>query len=116
MSVPRLMKLLLLLTLLPAVLCAQVKAPAWASSLTKSAPGSFAPLAPCRVVFDLSWNNLVSAGSAKVVMQEAGGYQVARAEAGTSGFARSLWSYDCDGFRDGAWAAEGRLSESLRDG
>lgn len=92
------MKLLPLLLLMPAMLMAQAKtpaAPAWASSLTKSAPGSFAPLAPCRVVFDLSWNNLVSAGSAKVVMQEAGGYQVARAEAGTSGFARSLWSYDC---------------------
>lgn len=89
------MKLLLLLLSMPTLLLAQVKAPAWTSSLTKSAPGSFAPLAPCRVVFDLSWNNLVSAGTAKVVMQEAGGYQVARAEAGTSGFARSLWSYDC---------------------
>ncbi len=89
------MKLFLLLTLLPTMLCAQVKAPAWVSSLTKSAPGSFAPLKPCRVVYDLSWNNLISAGSAKVVMQEAGGHQVARAEAGTTGLARALWSYDC---------------------
>jgi hypothetical protein len=92
------MKLLLLLFSMPALLLAQAKTPAtpsWTSSLTKTAPGSFPPLTPCRVVFDLSWNNLLSAGSAKVLMQEAGGYQVARAEAGTSGFARSLWSYDC---------------------
>jgi hypothetical protein len=89
------MKLLLLLTLMPIFVWAQKTSPTWASSLSMSAPGSFPPLTPCRVVYDLSWNNLVSAGSAKVVMQEAGGYQVARAEAGTSGFARSLWSYDC---------------------
>ena len=92
------MKLFLLLLLMPVLLLAQVKTsatPSWTSSLSKTVPGAFPPLAPCRVVYDLSWNNLISAGSAKVVMQEAGGYQVARAEAGTSGLARSLWSYDC---------------------
>lgn len=90
--------LLWVLACLPALLCAQAKkpaTPAWASTLTKTAPGSFAPLTPCRVVYDLSWNNLVSAGSAKVTMQDAGGYQVATAEAGTTAFARALWSYDC---------------------
>jgi hypothetical protein len=83
------------LLLLPAAGQTAKKPPAWSSSLTKAAVGSFPPLTPCRVVYDLSWNNLVSAGSAKVIMQEAGTYQVARAEAGTSGFARSLWNYDC---------------------
>ena len=68
---------------------------AWVSSLSKGPPGLFTPLAPCRVAFDLSWNNLISAGSAKVTVQESGAYQVARAEAATTGFARSLWSYDC---------------------
>jgi hypothetical protein len=91
------------LALCPALLWGQAKGPTstsvakptWTGTLTKIPVGSFPPLAPCRVTYDLSWNNLVSAGSAKVTMQESGAYQVAKAEAGTAGLARALWSYDC---------------------
>ncbi|WP_146848331.1 DUF3108 domain-containing protein [Brevifollis gellanilyticus] len=94
---------LFMLALCPALLWGQAKAPTpasvvkptWASTLTKTPVGSFPLLAPCRVTYDLSWNNLMSAGSAKVTMQESGPYQVAKAEAGTSALARALWSYDC---------------------
>jgi hypothetical protein len=87
--------------LLPAVLLMMAQlapapaTPPWASTITRSPAGAFPPLKPCRVSYDLSWNNLLSAGSARVVMQEAGDFQVARAEAGTSGLARTLWRYDC---------------------
>lgn len=87
--------------LLPAVfimiaqLASAPATPPWADTITRSPVGGFPPLKPCRVTYDLSWNNLLSAGSASVVMQEAGDFQVARAEAGTSGLARALWLYDC---------------------
>ncbi|MBV6501178.1 MAG: hypothetical protein CJBNEKGG_03683 [Prosthecobacter sp.] len=87
--------------LLPAVLIMMTQlasapaTPPWAATITRSPIGGFPPLKPCRVTYDLSWNNLLSAGSASVVMQEAGDLQVARAEAGTSGLARTLWRYDC---------------------
>ncbi len=68
---------------------------AWAGSVTKGPLGAFPPLAPCRIVYDLSWNNLVSAGTAKIRFQELDGRWVARAEAGTNGLARALWRYDC---------------------
>ncbi|MEQ1747782.1 MAG: DUF3108 domain-containing protein [Prosthecobacter sp.] len=69
---------------------------AWAGSVTKGPLGAFPPLAPCRIVYDLSWNNLVSAGTAKIRFQELDGRWVARAEAGTNGLARALWRYDCN--------------------
>ncbi len=67
----------------------------WEKSLTLKAPGAFPPLKPCRVSYELSWNNLLSAGMAQVLLQEAGEHQVAKAQAGTAGLARSLWRYDC---------------------
>lgn len=67
----------------------------WKGSVSRGPLGAFPPLAPCRIVYDLSWNNLVSAGTAKIRFQEKDGYWVARAEAGTQGLARLLWSYDC---------------------
>lgn len=69
--------------------------PAWSGLVSRAAPGSFAALPPCRVVYDLSWNNLISAGSAEVAVKQAGAFQVAKAQAGTTGFARRLWRYDC---------------------
>lgn len=74
---------------------AQTPRAAWEPQVTRAAPGAFAALRPCRVSYDLSWNNLVSAGTAKVLVQEAGEHQVARAQAGTTGLARALWRYDC---------------------
>ncbi len=70
-------------------------AAAWKGSVTKAPLGSFPPLAPCRIVYDLSWNNLVSAGTAKIRFHQIDGRWVARAEAGTRGLARALWRYDC---------------------
>ncbi|MCA1962354.1 MAG: DUF3108 domain-containing protein [Prosthecobacter sp.] len=67
----------------------------WEAQVTRAAPGAFVPLQPCKVEYVLSWNNLLSAGSAVVRMQQAGAYQVARAQAGTTGLARALWRYDC---------------------
>lgn len=89
--------LLLLLTLaLPLSSHAQANsAPTWNRSVTKTPLGKFPALAPCRIAYDLSWNNLVSAGTAKIRFQETAGRWVARAEAGTNGLARALWRYDC---------------------
>jgi len=69
--------------------------PGWAGLVSRAAPGGFAALPPCRVVYDLSWNNLISAGSAEVTMRQAGAFQRAKGQAGTTGFARRLWRYDC---------------------
>jgi len=78
-------------------LCAQDAVPrqVWEKSLTHAVPGTFLPLMPCRVQYELSWNNLLSAGLANVLLQEAGEHQVAKAQAGTTGLARALWRYDC---------------------
>jgi hypothetical protein len=67
----------------------------WEKSRTRTTPGTFPPLRPCRVQYELSWNNLLSAGTASVLLQEAGEHQVAKAQAGTTGLARALWRYDC---------------------
>lgn len=91
-----LFRLLLLTLALPLSSHAQATGTAaWKGSVTKTPLGSFPPLTPCRIVYDLSWNNLVSAGTAKIRFQERDGRWVARAEAGTNGWARSLWRYDC---------------------
>lgn len=86
-----------LITLLfSSVTLAQVPAgTAWKASVTRSPAGAFPLLTPCRIEYDLSWNNLVSAGSAMIRFQNAGDAWIARAEAGTNGLARGLWKYDC---------------------
>jgi hypothetical protein len=85
-----------LVVLCPTLMSAQTQGTAaWAGTVTKDSPGSFPLLTPSRIEYDLSWNNLVSAGSAKIRFQNAGDAWIARAEAGTTGLARSLWKYDC---------------------
>lgn len=70
--------------------------PTWSSQVTRAAPGAFPELEPCKLVFDLSWNNLISAGTAEVTLKRAGPMQLAEGRAGTMGFARRLWRYDCE--------------------
>lgn len=96
MTLSRIRCLWLLVLLAPVMSLAQGKgAAAWVGSVTKDPPGAFPLLTPSRIEYDLSWNNLVSAGSAKIRFQNAGDAWIARAEAGTTGMARRLWKYDC---------------------
>lgn len=86
----------LLTLLISSQILAQGKGAAtWSGTVTKDPPGAFPLLTPSRIEYDLSWNNLVSAGTAKIRFQNAGDAWIARAEAGTTGLARSLWKYDC---------------------
>jgi len=69
--------------------------PEWAPSLTQEKPG-FLNVPPCVLDFELGWNNSIKAGTARVTVQEAGGnYWRATAQASSTGFARTLWTYDC---------------------
>lgn len=91
---------LLLALSLPEAVCSQTVAraispPAWSGQVARAAPGAFPELVPCRLVYDLSWNNLISAGTAEVTLKRAGPMQLAEGRAGTMGFARRLWRYDC---------------------
>jgi hypothetical protein len=74
----------------------QALTPTWEKNLSRDPIGKAPPLPPCKISYDLSWNNLVSAGTAKMLLQKNGPFQLARAEASTTGLARSLWTYDCD--------------------
>ncbi len=95
-SLSRVRCLWLLVLFAPGMVWAQGKgAAAWSGTVTKDPPGAFPLLTPSRVEYDLSWNNLLSAGTAKIRFQNAGDAWVARAEAGTTGLARGLWKYDC---------------------
>lgn len=84
---------LALLVCLP--LAGQTPAPSWASSLTASAPGPHLTVPPCVLDFELGWNNTVKAGVARVIVKQAGPYWRATAKASSTGFARTLWTYDC---------------------
>jgi hypothetical protein len=66
----------------------------WASSLTRTPAGPLA-VPPCVLDFELGWKNTIKAGTARVTIQEAGPYWRASAQASSTGFARTLWSYDC---------------------
>jgi hypothetical protein len=86
------MHLLLTVLLLSGVAIAQ---PEWASSLSKDQIGQL-NVPSCVLDFELGWNNTIKAGTARVTLQEAGlRYWRASAQASSTGFARTLWSYDC---------------------
>ncbi|MBL9132565.1 MAG: DUF3108 domain-containing protein [Verrucomicrobiaceae bacterium] len=74
---------------------AQTVVPAWSSSLTTSRPGPYLTIPPCILDFELGWNNTVKAGTAQVIVKQAGDYWRASAQASSTGFARTLWTYDC---------------------
>jgi Protein of unknown function (DUF3108) len=82
--------LVLLITAIPAF-----SQPEWASSLTQGGAGRL-NVPPCILDFELGWNNTIKAGTARVTVQEAGSsYWRASAQASSTGFARTMWSYDC---------------------
>jgi hypothetical protein len=86
------MRFLLFVLLLSAAAIAQ---PEWAASLSKDQIGQL-NVPPCVLDFELGWNNTLKAGTARVTLQEAGPrYWRASAQAASTGFARTLWSYDC---------------------
>lgn len=69
--------------------------PDWASTLTQTTPGLL-KVPACVLDFELGWNNSIKAGTARVTVQEAGeSYWRATAQASSTGFARTLWTYDC---------------------
>ena len=77
--------------------------PEWLKEVTLLKPGKEPQLKPCRVRYSLSWNHLIDAGEASIVMKDEsarsdssvqvlGGEATAR----SSGLARLLWAYDCE--------------------
>ena len=69
--------------------------PSWAATLSTSKPGPHLTVPPCVLDFELGWNNTVKAGTARVIVKEAGPFWRASAQASSTGFARTLWTYDC---------------------
>ncbi|MFN0076524.1 MAG: DUF3108 domain-containing protein [Prosthecobacter sp.] len=70
--------------------------PAWARDLTAAPVGPYLHVPPCEITFELGWNNFIKAGTAALSVKEAGNYWRADATASSTGFARSLWTYDCE--------------------
>lgn len=77
--------------------------PEWLKEVTLTKPGKEPRLKPCRMSYSLSWNNLINAGEASIVMRgggkgasEVGGFLKGEAKARSSGAARFLWAYDCE--------------------
>lgn len=76
--------------------------PAWLKSINLLKAGKEPPLKPCRVRYSLSWNNLVKAGEASIVVRSGEGSDrklrvlTGEASARSAGAARLLWSYDCE--------------------
>lgn len=71
--------------------------PPWAKDLTREPLGPYLHVPPCEVTYELGWNNWVTAGRASLKVREAaGGFWRADATAASTGFARTLWKYDCE--------------------
>lgn len=75
---------------------AMAQSPAWVKDLTAVPVGPFLHVPPCEITFELGWNNWIMAGKAALRVREAGSYWRADATAASTGFARTLWQYDCD--------------------
>lgn len=75
---------------------ASTPTPAWEKDLTKAPVGPHLYVPACEVSYQLGWNNFLSAGKATLALREAGGFWRAEATAASTGFARSLWKYDCE--------------------
>lgn len=91
-----------LLTTLPALALGglrasslQAAAPEWVQELTTAPVGQLLHVPPCVVSYELGWNNWITAGKATLTVKEAGSYWRADATASSTGFARTLWTYDC---------------------
>ncbi len=88
-----------LLTLFWAMLTASALAasPPWTKDLSREPLGPHLHVPPCEVTYELGWNNWVTAGKASLRVREApGGFWRADATAASTGFARTLWKYDCE--------------------
>jgi len=88
-------RLLLLLLSLFIHASALAQTPAWVKELTAAPVGPFLHVPPCEITFELGWNNFIKAGTASLSVKEAGAYWRADATAASTGFARTLWQYDC---------------------
>lgn len=72
-------------------------APPWTKDLTREPVGPYLHVPPCEVSYELGWNNWVTAGKATLKVRETpGGFWRADATAASTGFARTLWKYDCE--------------------
>lgn len=71
--------------------------PPWTKDLTREPMGPYQQVPPCELTYELGWNNWVTAGRATLKVREAaGGFWRADATAASTGFARTLWKYDCE--------------------
>lgn len=70
--------------------------PGWVKDLTVEAAGPHRNVPPCEIQYTLGWNNWITAGKASLRVREAEGFLRADATAASTGFARTLWKYDCD--------------------
>lgn len=86
--------LFLLLPLLGATASGQT--PEWVKEVTTAAAGPHVKVPPCEISYELGWNNWVKAGKATLSVREAGEFWRADATAASTGFARTLWRYDCE--------------------
>lgn len=88
---------LLMLTWAMTTACAMAASPPWVRDLTREPLGPHLQVPPCEVNYELGWNNWVTAGRASLKVREAaGGFWRADATAASTGFARTLWKYDCE--------------------
>ncbi len=67
----------------------------WAKDLTLGTAGMHIQVPPCKLTFELGWNNTITAGKATLAVRDAGNFWRADATAASTGFARTLWKYDC---------------------
>ncbi|MFO1481936.1 MAG: DUF3108 domain-containing protein [Verrucomicrobiaceae bacterium] len=72
------------------------QAPEWQRELTHVPPAGHLHVPPCEMTFELGWNDWVTAGKAALSVRESGTYWRADASASSTGFARTLWRYDCE--------------------
>ncbi len=86
--------LLLFCLLANAAVLAQT--PGWVKDLSVALAGPYLKVPPCEVTYELGWNNWITAGRAALSVKEAGAYWRADATASSTGFARTLWTYDCE--------------------
>lgn len=84
-----------LLFISAAALAQSPVAPSWEKDLTSNKPGPFLSVPTCILDFELGWNKTVKAGTAQVIIKQAGPYWRASAQASSTGLARTLWTYDC---------------------
>lgn len=92
----RMLRLLIPLVLLLANDGACAQTPEWVKDLTAAPVGPHLQVPPCEISYELGWNNFIMAGKAALSVKEAGSYWRADATASSTGFARTLWSYDCE--------------------